>query len=276
MFKGVRLYNGVDMPSIGLGTSKLFGNVLTKIVGVAKKNGITMFDTAYNYGNEQDLSVALKKNAIDREEIFLTSKMSSVEYLGRKRYFHIDKRSVSKSLRYTCKRLNTEYVDLYMLHSTEFEHWQNAYEELFEMYHAGRIKAVGVCNITLEKLSYLVETMALKPMVVQIEITPYYIKKELVDYCHENGIAVVAHSQFAKGNPLLLIDPILNRIAKRYNKSLQQVILRWLVQRNIVIIPRTSSPTNLMSNLDIFNFKLSDEDMADINGINKNFSFWRP
>lgn len=272
----IKLYNGVKMPIMGLGTSNLFGDVLVRMVEEARNNGVTMYDTAYIYNNERDLSIAFSKNNIERSDIFLTSKLSSVEYLGRRRFFYLDKKSVSKSLSNTLKRLNTEYLDLYMLHSLEFANWDKALQELFQEYYIKRIKAVGVCNITLEKLVNLVDKQNLKPMVIQVEITPYYVKKELVDYCHQNNIAVVAHSQFAKGNPLLMENPILKKIAKKYDKTLQQIILKWLNQRQIIVIPRTSKPQNLKSNMKIFDFELSDEDMNEINSINKNFSFSRP
>lgn len=265
------LNNGVEMPLLGLGTNTLQGSMLDDAFGVAYDAGYRLFDTAFSYGNEERLGNIIARRRIERKGLFLVSKVGQAPLRGRKRYFYLNKKSVTKCYEQSCKRLKTDYLDAYLLHHCDVT--IEEYAELVNLYKAGKVRAVGLCNISLEKLQEFVREVGFIPQLMQVQIHPYYTKNELVCFAQDNGIACEAHTQFGRGKTDLRSDSVLCIIAKAHKKNVNQVILRWLMQRHIISIPRSSNPQHIISNIDLFDFVLTNEEMAAINALNRNESF---
>ena len=267
----ITLNNGVEMPLLGLGTYTLQGSVLDNAFGAAYDAGYRLFDTAVLYGNEENIGAAIVQKHIDRKELFLVSKVNETPLRGRKRYFHLNKKSVAKCYEQSCKRLKTDYLDAYLLHHCDAR--IEEYAELVNLYKAGKVRAVGLCNISLGKLQEFVREVDFIPQLIQVQIHPYYTKNELVRFAQDNGIACEAHTQFGRGNIDLRSDSVLCSIAKTHKKNVNQIILRWLMQRHIISIPRSSNPQHIVSNIDLFDFALTKEEMAAIDALNRNESY---
>lgn len=265
------LNNGVEMPLLGLGLYKLQGSVLDKAFGVAYDAGYRLFDTAPLYENEERLGDIIAQRRINRKELFLVSNVGSADLRGRRRYFHLNGKSVAKCYEQSCKRLKTDYLDAYLLHHCDAT--IEEYAELVNLYRAGKVRTVGVCNVSLEKLQEFVREVDFIPQLIQVQIHPYYTKNELVRFAQDNGIACEAHTQFGRGKTDLRSDGVLCVIAKAHEKNANQVILRWLMQRHIISIPRSSNPQHIISNIDLFDFVLTKEEMAAIDSLNRNESF---
>ena len=266
----ITLNNGVEMPLLGLGTNTLQESVLDNAFEAAYGAGYRLFDTAIGYGNEERLGTLIVQG-INRKELFLVSKVGSAPLRGRKRYFHLNKKSVAKCYEQSCKRLKTDYLDAYLLHHCDAT--IEEYAELVNLYKAGKVRAVGLCNISLEKLQEFVREVDFIPQLIQVQIHPYYTKNELVRFAQDNGIACEAHTQFGRGKTDLRSDSVLCSIAKTHKKNVNQIILRWLMQRHIISIPRSSNPQHIVSNIDLFDFALTKEEMSAIDALNRNESF---
>lgn len=259
------------MPLLGLGTYTLLGNVLDTAFGAAYDAGYRLFDTAFLYGNEERLGDIIARRRIERKELFLVSKVDQAPLRGRKRYFHLDKKSVAKCYERSCKRLKTDYLDAYLLHHSDVT--IEEYAELVSLYRTGQVRAVGVCNLSLERLQEFVREVGFTPQLIQVQIHPYYSKNELVRFAQDNGIVCEAHTQFGRGNADLMCNSVLCAIAKAHEKNVAQVILRWLMQRHIISIPCSSNPRHIISNINLFDFVLTKEEMAAIDALNRNESF---
>lgn len=257
-----KLYNGVEIPTIGLGTYQLMmGKQTYDVVSKALKVGYRHIDTARIYLNERSVGKAIIRSDIPRQDIFLTTKMWNNSILNRKG---------EKAFQNSLKRLKLDYVDLYLLH-WPIEGYLEAYKVLEKLYKDEKIKAIGVSNFLIRHLENLKKHGLIKPMVNQIEVNPYYQNDELVNYCQKNAIVVEAYSPLGGSKYSCLKDETLTKIANKYHVSTAQVILKWLTQRNIVALPRSKQIEHLKSNLDIDHFALTKEDMMDIKALNKNF-----
>lgn len=260
--KTVKLYNGVGIPLIGLGTYQLKMGLQTyKTVLSSLEMGYRHIDTARIYLNERSVGKAIKNSGLPREQIFVTTKMWNNSILNRKG---------EQAFKNSLKRLRLEYVDLYLLH-WPIEGYLDAYKVLEKLYEEKKIRSFGVSNFLIRHLENLKTHDLQKPMVNQIEVNPYYQNDELVDYCQKNDIVVEAYSPLGGSKYSCLNDETLLRIAKKYQVSTSQVVLKWLTQRNIVVLPRSKSIEHLKNNLDLDNFVLSDKDISDIKALNKNF-----
>ena len=258
----VTLNNGVKMPALGFGTLELNDSLGINSVAQAILLGYRLFDTATIYGNEEAVGKGLKKSGVDRKKLFISTKLwvSDMGYENTKKAFE-------KSL----KKLGVDYVDMYLIHRPRGD-VQGSWKAMEELYKAGKIRAIGVSNFDSTQLADLVAKAEIKPAINQIELNPYFQEPELVKVIKKSGIQVEGWSPFAQGRNGLFTNKVLVEIGKKYNKTAAQVTLRWLIQRGVVVIPRTSNPAFMKENLDVFDFKLSKTDMQQITTLDKKTS----
>lgn len=270
------LNNGVKMPAVGFGTAALPVDEIDSIIRSAYEAGYRMFDTAWHYYNEKKIGNALEGLNISRDEIFITNKLHADNlYLGRPfRRFQIPVRSIRKAFENTLSKLKTDYLDLYLIH-WPFQNYEHLWEEIVKLHERGLIKAIGVCSFEPEHLERLKQVSGIVPAVDQFEISPLNTRKPLIEYCKKNGIQVEAFSAFGVGRnkdvvPDIMSDETLAGIAKAHEKTIAQIILRWLVQQDIIVIPRSKNPVRQKENISVFDFELSEEEMGIIDGMNMN------
>ena len=260
----VTLANGVKMPWLGLGVFKVQeGPDVVNAVKWAIQYGYRSIDGAAVYKNEegvgQGVREGLKATGLSREDLFITSKV-----------WNADLRSETTPAAYekSLERLGLDYLDLYLIHWPVNDKYKTAWKALEELYQAGRIKAIGVSNFQIHHLEDLMQDAEIKPMVNQVEYHPRLTQKELHAFCKAEGIQLEAWSPLMQGR--LLDDPILQRIGATYHKSVAQVILRWDLQKEVVTIPKSVKEHRIIENADVFDFELSEEDMALIDSLNQN------
>lgn len=276
----ILLRNGVEMPQIGLGTFLIPNDKLTDIIGRAYALGYRQFDTAWRYFNEQHISEALRANGIKREEVFITTKVNAdglywggYKY-GLHRYFNIRNfKSIERIIQESFDNLQTDYIDLFLIH-WPWPITPRIWLELSRLYCQGRIRAIGVSNFLQPHLEALSEFSDIKPAVNQFEISPLNTQKELIAYCQQHGIAVEAMSTFShyrsvKPRLEILQNSTLQCIAEKYDKSVAQIVLRWLLQQNIIMIPKTWNEEHLRENISILDFELSAQDMSEIDSLDR-------
>lgn len=252
------LSNGVKIPSIGFGTYKSGNDEETaKIVKYALEIGYRQIDTASFYGNEVGIGNGIKESGINREDIFLVTKLWNDDHGYDKTI-----EAFNKSL----ERLQVNYIDLYLVHwpnKLNTETWK-AFEYL---YRTGKVKAIGVCNFRIGHLEELKKTAEIMPMVNQIEIHPQSSKNDMLSYCEENNIQLVAWSPIMRGK--LFSNKLMIDLSEKYKKTIAQIILRWHVQRGIIPMPKSSNEERIKENLSIFDFELSNNDMRTIDLLNE-------
>ena len=252
------LNNGVKMPSIGFGTYKSGNDEETaKIVKYALKIGYRQIDTASFYGNEVGIGNGIKESGINREDIFLVTKLWNDDHGYDKTI-----EAFNKSL----ERLQVDYIDLYLVHwpnKLNSETWK-AFEYL---YKTGKVKSIGVCNFKIGHLEELKKTAQIMPMVNQIEIHPQSSKNDMLSYCEENNIQLVAWSPIMRGK--LFSNELMIDLSEKYKKTIAQIILRWHMQRGVIPIPKSSNEERIKENLNIFDFELSNDDIKTIDLLNE-------
>ena len=256
----VTLSNGLKMPLLGFGVYQVPDLAeCERVVSDAIQTGYRLIDTAQAYGNEEAVGRAIQKSDIPREDFFITSKIW-ISNFG----YEKAKTSIEKSL----ARLQTYYIDLMLLHQP-FNDYYGAYRALEEYYKAGKIKAIGVSNFSPDRLADLAIFNDITPMVNQVETHVFNQQLEAQKTMAEYGVQIESWGPFAEGKNNLFTNETLVRIGKQYNKTAAQVALRYLIQQGIVAIPKTVHKERMTQNLDIFDFSLSDEDMADILQLDK-------
>ena len=251
--KYVTLNNGVKMPILGFGVFQIDDmKECEEAVYNALKAGYRLIDTAASYGNEEAVGRAIKRSGIPREEIFVTTKLwvSDANYEKAKLAFET-----------SLKKLDLEYIDLYLIHQP-FNDVYGAWRAMTELYKEGKIKAIGVSNFLVHHLEELMSDCEIKPMVDQIEFHPGHNQKETVEFCKKHGIVVEAWSPLGRG--VILENEFLAGIAQKYNKTIAQICLRWIIQQEVVALPKSVTPERIKSNFEVFNFELSEEDMDKI------------
>ena len=270
----VTLRNGMKLPMIGFGTYPLKGEELKTTLRNAFNSGYSLFDSAFLYQNEQDIGDCIVSGILDREKVILTSKIQGVQYFGRRRWLYLDKVSVSRAYRMACKKFQTDHLDIYLLHSP-FKGYAKAYKELVQLYRQKKVLAIGVSNFDEQELDALYRECGEYPMINQIELHPFNTMKGIVAYCKEHEIQVEAYSPFGRGNLVgeILNNPKLQEIATAHNKTVGQVVLRWIVQQGIITIPRSTNEERMKQNLDVFDFVLTDAEMQYIDSLNQNKGF---
>ncbi|GAB6119041.1 aldo/keto reductase [Dysgonomonas termitidis] len=258
----ITLNNGVNMPIIGFGTYSLNGLIAENSVAEAISVGYRLIDTAMTYGNEESVGKGIKKSGIDREELFITTKLW-VDDMGYEK--------VKKGFEASLKKLGVDYIDLYLIHRPRpYEDIKGSWQAMEELYEAGKIKAIGVSNFTTEQLEELLSYAKIKPVVNQIECHPFFHQAEEQASLQEKGVQMEAWSPLAGGRNDIFKNPVLSAIGKKHNKSSAQIALRWIIQRGIITIPRTSERAHMLENLNIFDFKLDDDDLKQIAGLDLN------
>lgn len=250
----VTLSNGVEMPQLGFGTLYLTDELGARSVAEAIRQGYRLIDTATIYGNEDAVGEGIRRSGVDRSELFVSTKVW-VDDTG----YEKTKKAFETSL----EKLGLDYVDLYLIHRPRGD-LKGAWKAMEALHRAGKIRAIGVSNFSPEQLSELLEYAEIKPVINQIEVNPFFQQPELQAAMEAQGVQVEAWSPFAQGRNGLFTHPVLTEIGEPYGKTPAQVTLRWLHQRGIVPIPRTSNPDHMAENRDIFDFNLSDEEMARI------------
>ena len=255
MMEFVTLNNGVKMPLEGFGVFQVPDPaVCEQAVLDAIATGYRLIDTAAAYMNEQAVGAAIQKCGVPREELFITTKLwvQDASYEGAKR-------AIETSLR----NLGLDYIDLYLIHKPMGD-YIGAYRAMEEAYREGKLKAIGVCNFYPNRLADLCETVEVTPAVNQVELHPFFQQENALTLMKEYGVVPEAWGPFAEGNHGIFTHPVLTEIGKQYGKTAAQVALRWNVQRGVVVIPKSVHKNRMEQNIDIWDFQLSEKDMAQI------------
>lgn len=258
----IKLNNGILMPCIGLGVYRMDNTETSEnIIKYALSNGYRHIDTASYYDNEEIVGKAIKESEVKREDIFLTTKV-----------WNEDQRQsrVLKAFETSLKKLDTEYLDLYLIHWPVADKIEQTWEILSKLYEQGKIKAIGVSNFKQHHIERLQKCSPIVPVVNQIELHPYFNQRELVNYCLEHHIQPVAWSPLGASKTNLLEEAILKNLAKKYNKCPAQIVLRWNFQNHVVSIPKSSNKERLKQNISIFDFELTKDEMLQIDSLNSN------
>lgn len=250
----VILNNGVEMPQIGYGVYQVSPEECERCVSDALRTGYRMVDTAQAYHNEEGVGAAVKKSGIPRQDLFLVSKIWISNY-GYERA----KASIDESLR----KLGTDYIDLMLLHQPFCDRY-GAYRALEAAYKEGKLRAIGVSNFYPDHLIDLANNVEIVPAINQVETHVFDQQTEAQKYMKEFGTHVMAWAPLAEGRNNFFTNPVLEAIGRKYGKSVVQVALRWLLQRDVIIIPKSTHVERMQQNLDILDFTLSDADMEEI------------
>lgn len=256
MEREIILNNGIKMPRIGIGGWAQKAKDICNAIDV----GYRMIDTAAQYGNEEDVGDAIKQSEVQRDEIFLTTKLWTED---------IRNGTIIESFEKSLKRLKTDYIDLFLIHWPA-KGFEKAWLDMEKLYNEGRIRAIGVSNFEahhFDELKNMGATMT--PVVNQIESHPYFLNQKIIDYGCNNSIVSEAWCPLGGPNSGEMQDKTINMLAEKYGKTQSQIILRWHLQRGIVVIPKSSNVGRMMENIDIYNFTLSDEDIEIINKLDR-------
>lgn len=253
--ENITLNNGVEMPILGFGVFQV-ANALEceKAVSEAIETGYRLIDTAASYLNEKAIGNALQKSNVPREELFITTKLW-IEDTG----YEKTKAGFQKSL----DLLQLDYLDLYLIHQPYGDIF-GSWRAMQDLYHEGKVRAIGVSNFHPDRMTDLIINSGFTPAINQVETHPFHQQTENQKFLLENNVQIESWGPFAEGKNDIFKNEILVNIAKRYNKSVAQIILRWLTQRGIIVIPKSVRKERMAENLDIFDFELSIEDMEII------------
>lgn len=256
----IKLSSGYDMPIVGLGTYSLHGATCINSVKSALASGFRKFDTASIYGNEEEVGQGIRESGVPREEIFVATKLYPNQYSN-------PETAIEECL----SKLDIGYIDLMLLHHPGTNDVK-AYKAMEKYVEAGKIRSIGVSCYYVKEINEFLPKVNIKPVLVQNEVHPYYQDTEVVEHLHDLGIVVEAwYPLGGRGHQKeLLSDPVLSKIAARHNKSVAQVILRWDLQRGVVIIPGSSNPDHIKENISIFDFSLTNDEMAQIAALDRN------
>ncbi len=255
----ITMNNGIDIPALGFGVWQMENlQECEDAVVKAIHTGYRMIDTASIYMNETAVGAAIKNSGVDREDLFITSKLWVQDH-------GYDK--AKSAFQRTLDRLQLDYLDMYLLH-WPFGDFLGAWKALEELYHEGKIKAIGVCNFTVEKLEELKANSTVIPVVNQIELHPLFQQNELQVYNRENKIVTQPWSPLGNGNADLLNNSDLKTIADNYGKTVAQIILRWHLQEGFCVIPKSVTPSRIEENFNVFDFELSEDEMNVVRSLN--------
>ncbi len=253
--ESVVLNNGIEMPLEGFGVFQVPDMSQCKQAVIdAVESGYRLIDTAAAYMNEEAVGSAVKECGIKRSELFITTKLwvQDASYDGAKRAFEL-----------SLKKLGLEYLDLYLIHQPMGD-YMSAWRAMQDMYKEGVVRAIGVCNFYPHVLADMCETVEVIPAVNQVELHPFFQQENALSLMKEYGVIPEAWGPFAEGNHGIFTHPLLSKIGDKYGKSAAQVALRWNVQRGVVVIPKSVHKDRMEQNIDIWDFSLSDADMAEI------------
>lgn len=251
----VTLNNGIKMPVVGFGVFQVPDKSQCRQAVIdAVSSGYRLIDTAAAYMNEEAVGEAIKECGAERSELFVTTKLwvQDASYDG-----------AMKAFEASIEKLGLDYLDLYLIHQPMGD-YIGAWRAMEELYKSGKIKAIGVCNFYPHVLADLCESAEIIPAVNQVELHPFFQQENALKLMKEYGVTPEAWGPFAEGNHGIFTHPVLSGIGEKYGKTAAQVALRWNIQRGVVVIPKSVHKARIEQNIDVFDFKLSDEDMAEI------------
>ncbi len=257
----VSLNNGVKMPMAGIGTFLLQPDDAEAAVFAALQNGYRLIDTANSYMNEKAVGRGMRKSGVIREEIFLETKLWPS--------FYEQEDVVEKTL----ERLGTSYIDLLLIHQPA-GNYVAGYRKMEKAYKEGKVRAIGLSNFNAQQIQEILNICEVKPAILQTEVHPYFQEQELKAFLKKEEIVIQAWYPLGHGDKALLQEPVFTALAEKYNKSNAQIILRWHIQAGNVVIPGSKNPEHIKANLDLFDFALTDAEMAEIAAINKNIRYY--
>ena len=257
-----KLNNGTQMPMAGIGVFTFTPAEAQAAIESALKDGIRLIDTANAYQNEKATGRAIRNSGVKREDIYLVTKLWPSVYES--------ETAVDDTLR----RLDTDYIDLLFLHQPT-DNWQAGYRNIEKAVKAGKVRSIGISNFdTLGLTQQAIDFAEIKPQTVQVEAHPYYPQTELKKVLAETGMGLMAWYPLGHGDKNLINEPVFTKLAEKYGKSNAQIILRWHVQSGNVIFPGSKNPAHIRDNFNIFDFTLTDEEMAEIAKVNKNVRYY--
>lgn len=286
----IKLNNGMEIPCIGIGPSTvkanyspLLGqnNILGKVeykigrklkyalakhdyiknVSHALNIGYRLLDYSFAYGTGREIMEAIKKSGLNRKDVFITSRATNNQQFNG---------TVREDFLRGMERIGLEYVDLFMFHWPVTGHFIDTYKEMEKLYKEGYIRTLGVANCHQHHLQAIFENCEIKPAINQIEVHPLFTQKPLIDFCKANNITVEAYTPLARNDDRLQKNLILKGLSTKYNKTIQQIILRWHIQLGLIPIPRSLNPNRQFQNIDIFDFALTEDEIRSIDSININ------
>ena len=257
--KTAKLNSGYEIPLNGIGTYSLLNDVCYNSILYALQNGVRLIDTAYIYNNEEAVGKAVRNSKIDRKDIFIITKLYPNQY-----------NNAEKAINDALKKLNVEYIDMMLLHHPGNNDVE-AYKAIEKAIKEGKIRSAGLSNWYIKELKDFIPKINIMPALVQNEIHPYYQDTEVIEYIQSLGIAVQGwYPLGGRGHQReLLNDKVLKDISAKYNKSVAQIILRWNLQRGVIVIPGSSNRQHIIENTEIYDFELSNEDMKRISELNR-------
>ncbi len=256
----IKLETGNTIPQFGLGVYQIPSNEeCEKICLKAFKLGYRHIDTAHIYGNEKGVGAAIKKSGIPRNNFFITTKLWINDFGKGKSLKEIDE---------MLKRLDTDYIDLLLLHWPKGKYIE-AYKDMEKAFEQKKVKAIGLSNFKVNEIKEILGICKIKPAINQIELHPYAQRKDVREDCKKENIKIEAWYPIGHGNKDLIDNPLFSKLAKKYNKTNAQIILRWHIQEGFIIFPRSTNPIHIKENIEIFDFNLSDEEMEEIRKLDK-------
>jgi diketogulonate reductase-like aldo/keto reductase len=263
----IKLNNEVEMPLLGLGVYLMdTGNETRQAVRIALETGYRLIDTASMYGNERDVGLAVKENSIPREEIFVTTKLWNSDH-----GYDQALRAFDKSM----NRLALDYVDLYLIHWPVERLRKETWRAMEKIYRDGRCRSIGVSNYQISHLKELLDLAEEIPAVNQVEFSPFLYQKDLLEYCHAHHIRLEAYSPLTRTTKFN--NSTIKKIATNYQKSPAQIMIRWVLQHEVIVIPKSSNREHIRENAAVFDFSISADDMRILDGLNQNYHIsWDP
>ena len=261
MMEYATLNNGLKMPMAGIGTFLLSPDEAEASVLAALEEGYRLIDTANAYVNEKAVGRAMKKSGLPREEIFLETKLWPS--------FYEDEDAVDKTL----ERLGTDYIDLLLIHQPA-GNYVAGYRQMERAYIEGKVRAIGLSNFNQGQIEEILGLCQVKPAVLQTEVHPYFQERELKKFLEREGMVIQAWYPLGHGDKALLEEPLFAELAKKYGKTNAQVILRWHIQAGNIVIPGSKNPAHIKDNFDLFDFSLTEEEMAKVTALDKDTRYY--
>ena len=261
MMEYATLNNGLKMPMAGIGTFLLTPDEAEASVLAALEEGYRLIDTANAYVNEKAVGRAMKKSGLKREEIFLETKLWPS--------FYEDEDAVDKTL----ERLGTDYIDLLLLHQPA-GNYVAGYRQMEKACKEGKVRAIGLSNFNQGQIEEILSLCEVKPAVLQTEVHPYFQERELKKFLERAGMVIQAWYPLGHGDKALLEEPLFAELAKKYGKTNAQVILRWHIQAGNIVIPGSKNPAHIKDNFDLFDFSLTEEEMAKVTALDKDTRYY--
>ena len=260
--KTIRLNNGMEIPQIGVGTWTLRGETACRNVRLALESGFRHIDTAQGYENESEVGQGIADSGVPREVVFITSKVATdIMRLG--------KEAVRQSIEESLAKLKTSYIDLLLIHWPVKDCVKDTWQVMEDYVRQGKLRSIGVSNFNRHHLEELLAYAQIRPVINQIEVHPLMTQEENIAFNHELGIQVEAWGPFGQGDIDVVGHPLLQSLARKYQRTASQIVLRWIVQRNLITIPR-AKPSHFAENQEVMAFTISHDDMLAISGLNQN------